>query len=227
MVIWHWFPAPRLGWEFSWVQGWDGDRGCQWLYTGDPRWVIACLSPAQAAPCLVFPRLQGGLNTWPFLTRLHHPALASALTQNFSSWITSRGICLLAHFFLQTLLQLRGGNFPWGGEGDISWEHKPTKVRWRLSHCSQAGWATSPSPSHVPGESLFCPAMFCFSYLWIHRASRPSPSPKWELTEPRQLASVWGITLPLVKLHRGEKGTFPDPVCSQDPGHAGAGSQAF
>lgn len=47
------------------------------------------------------------------------------LLRDFSSRITARGIWLLAHFFLQTLLQLRGGNFPWGGEGDVSWEHKP------------------------------------------------------------------------------------------------------
>lgn len=38
----------------------------------------------------------------------------------------------------------------------------PRKVRWRLSHCSQPGWATPTAPSHASGESLFCPAVVCF-----------------------------------------------------------------
>lgn len=226
--VWPWLfdtgsRPPEPGWELSWMQGWDGDRECRWLYTGDPRWVIACLSPAQAAPCLVFLWLLGWLNTWAFLTWLHHPDLALALTRLLFSDCFKRNLPPGPFLSADTAAAQR-------------W--KLPLRRWRRCllgaqtlEKSDGGCLTAPSQAEQPPLLLPMPQESPWSALpWsafpnTHRDSHPGPTPEEELTEPRQLASAWGIILPLVNLHLRED-TFPDPACSQDPGHARAGSEA-
>lgn len=136
------------------MRGWDGGGGCRWLYVGDPRWVLACLSPAQAAHCLVFSSCSGALKMWAFLTRLHDPTLALPLARlDCSEWTLPPGPFLSADSALAQKWKFP----PRTCRKCLPGGTNLRKVRWRLAPTSQLGQASLPALPMTPQV----PAMPC------------------------------------------------------------------